>query len=78
MTDKAAAYANALYSDITVEHFKQVRDGKLWHGYSGAIYGCLVSTDKGYAFETRDEALDNAFLFRDQCIAIVQARRTKP
>ena len=67
LTDKVAAYANALDSDITVEPFKQVRDGKLWRGYSGAIYGCLVSTEKGYAFESRSEALDNARLFREQC-----------
>jgi hypothetical protein len=65
--DKATAYANALDTDITAEPFQQVRDGKLWRGYSGAIYGCLVSTDKGYAFEWKHEALENARLFREQC-----------
>lgn len=65
--DKAAAYANALDTDITAEPFQQVRDGKLWRGYSGAIYGVLVSTGKGYAFEWKHEAMENARLFREQC-----------
>ena len=71
-TDKVMAYANALDSDITAERFEQVRDGKLWRGYSGAIYGCLVSTDKGYAFDTRAEALENARTFRERCREICQ------
>ena len=71
-TDKVMAYANALDGDITAERFDQVRDGKLWRGYSGAIYGCLVSTDKGYAFDTRAEALENARTFRERCREICQ------
>ena len=66
-TDKTEAYANALDSDITAERFEQVRDGRLWRGYSGAIYGCMVCTDRGYAFDTPAEAIDNAILFRDKC-----------
>lgn len=74
LTDKAAAYANALDSDITAEPFQQVRDRKLWRGFSGAIYGRLVSTDQGYAFETRAEALENARLFRKKCREILRKR----
>lgn len=73
--DKVAAYANALDSDITAEPFEQVRNGKLWRGYSGAIYSCLVSTEKGYAFDTRFEALENAHMFRELCRDI-QRKRT--
>lgn len=67
MTDKAAAYANALDSDITAERFEQVRNSELWRGWAGAIYGCIVGTKNGYAFDTRADALENARWFREQC-----------
>jgi hypothetical protein len=67
LTDKVAAYANALDSDIDAERFEQVRDGKLWRGYAGTIYGYPVATDNGTTFDTRADALENARLFREQC-----------
>lgn len=67
LTDKAAAYANALDTDISAERFEQVRDGKLWRGYVGTIYGCMVATDNGTTFDTAAAALANAELFREQC-----------
>lgn len=65
--DKATAYANALDSDIAAEPWQQVRDGKLWRGYAGTIYGCPVATDNGATFDSRADALENARLFREQC-----------
>lgn len=65
--DKIDAYANALDSDITAESFKQVRDGKLWRGFIGTIYGCGVGTESGTVFNTRREAWTNAVKFRERC-----------
>lgn len=73
--DKIAAYANALDGDITAEPLKQVRDGKLWHGFIGAIYGCGVGTERGTLFNTRRGALANAFQFREQCCEIQKRKR---
>lgn len=67
LTDKVAAYANALDSDIDAERFEQVRDRKLWRGWIGTIYGAGVGTDAGYAFGTKYEAVENARLMREQC-----------
>ena len=67
LTDKVAAYANALDSDIDAERFQQVRDSKLWRGWMGTIYGCGVGTTAGFAFATKAEAVENAHRFRDQC-----------
>lgn len=74
LEDKIAAYANALDSDIAAQPWQQVRDGKLWRGYVGTIYGCPVATDKGYAFLYRSAALENARLMREQCREIVRKR----
>jgi len=70
LTDKVAAYANALDSDISAERFEQVRNSELWRGWAGTIYGCIVSTKNGYAFETKAEAIKNALWFREQCMDI--------
>lgn len=67
LTDKVAAYANALDSDIAVEPFNQVRNSVLWRGFVGTIYGCPVATDNGATFDSRADALENARLFREQC-----------
>ncbi len=67
LTDKAAAYANALDSDMAAQPWQQVRDGKLWRGYVGTIYGCPVATDSGATFDSAAAALANAELFREQC-----------
>lgn len=66
-TDKVAAYANALDSDIGAERFQQVRNSELWRGWMGTIYGCGVGTKNGYAFDTKAEAVENARIMRDQC-----------
>lgn len=78
LTDKVAAYANALDTDIGTVPFKQVRDSRLWVGYSGTIHGCMIGTEKGFAFPTPREALDNAYLMREQCREIVEKRKAKP
>lgn len=65
--DKVTAYANALDSDVAAERFEQVRDSKLWRGWVGTIYGCMVATDNGTTFDTAPAALANAELFREQC-----------
>lgn len=67
LTDKAAAYANALDSDMAAQPWQQVRDGQLWRGYVGTIYGCPVATDNGTTFDTAAAAMANAELFREQC-----------
>ena len=74
LTDKVAAYANALDDDIDAEQFKQVRNGTLWRGYVGTIYGCMVATENGYAFQSRRDALENARQMREQCREIVRGR----
>jgi hypothetical protein len=66
-TDKVAAYANALDSDIGAERLQQVRNSELWRGWMGTIYGCGVATTAGYAFDTKAEALENARTMREQC-----------
>ena len=72
--DKAAAYANALDSDIAAESWQQVRASKLWRGFVGTIYGCPVGTDNGTMFDTAADALANAKLMREQCRDIVRTR----
>lgn len=74
LTDKVAAYANALDDDIDAERFEQVRNGALWRGWIGTIYGAGVGTEAGYAFCTKNKALENARLMRKQCREIVRAR----
>jgi hypothetical protein len=74
LTDKVAAYANALDSDIDAERFEQVRNRALWRGWIGTIYGSMVGTNAGYAFPTKSEAVGNARLAREQCRDIVRAR----
>lgn len=74
LTDKVAAYANALDSDIDAERFEQVRNRALWRGWIGTIYGAGIGTNAGYAFTTRNEAIGNARLAREQCREIVRAR----
>lgn len=78
LTDKVAAYANALDSDINIDQFKQVRSGYLWSGYAGTIHGCMIGTEKGFAFPTPREALDNAYLMREQCRAVLAKRKATP
>lgn len=65
--DKATAYAIALDSDVAAQRLQQVRDGKLWRGYVGTIYGCMVATENGTTFDTYADALANARLFRERC-----------
>lgn len=43
--------------------------------YGGTIYGCMVATEKGYAFQSRRDALENARQMREQCREIVKGRR---
>ncbi len=71
LTDKAAAYANALDSDISARRFEQVRKSNLWRGWIGTIYGSEVGTsERGYAFDQIEDAIENAKLMREQCRAI--------
>lgn len=74
LDDKAAAYANALDSDIAAVSWQQVRASKLWRGFVGTIYGWPVGTDNGTMFDTAADALANAKLMREQCREIVRTR----
>ncbi len=74
LSDKIAAYANALDSDIDAERFEQVRNRALWRGWIGTIYGAGVGTEAGYAFCTKNDALANAKRMREQCRDIVRGR----
>lgn len=74
MTDKIAAYAMALESDINTERFQVVENSKLQTYWIGTVYGGWVATDAGYKFKTPEEAWDNAGKFIEQCAAIVSDR----
>lgn len=74
--DKVAHYAKAMDWDISAMSWEQVRDGKLWRGYAGTIYGKPVGTEAGgLLFDHRDEALENARRMRDECRAIMAERQ---
>lgn len=72
LTDKLSAFAIALDSDIDAERLEQVRDSKLWRGWIGTIYGVGVSTEAGYAFCTKHDAMVNAKLMRERCRDILR------
>ena len=74
MTDKIAAYAMALDSDINTERFQVVENSKLQTYWIGTVYGGGVATDAGYKFKTPEEAWDNASKFIEQCAEIVSER----
>ena len=74
MTDKIAAYAMALESDINTERFQVVENSKLQTYWIGTVYGGGVATDAGYKFKTPEEAWDNASKFIEQCASIVSER----
>ena len=77
MTDKIAAYAMALQSDINTERFKVVENSKLQTYWIGTVYGGGVATEAGYKFNTPEEAWDNASRFIEQCAEIVSERLNK-
>lgn len=77
MTDKIAAYAMALQSDINTERFQVVENSKLETYWIGTVYGGGVATDAGYKFKTPTEAWDNASLFIEKCAEIVSERLSK-
>lgn len=77
VTDKIAAYAMALQSDINTERFQVVENGKLQTYWMGTVYGGGVATDAGYKFKTPEEAWDNASRFIEQCAEIVSERLSK-
>lgn len=77
MTDKIAAYAMALQSDINTERFQVVESGKLQTYWIGTVYGGGVATDAGYKFNSPTEAWDNASRFIEQCAEIVSERLSK-
>jgi hypothetical protein len=77
MTDKIAAYAMALQSDINTERFQVVENSKLQTYWIGTVYGGGVATDAGYKFKTPTEAWDNASRFIEQCAEIVSERLSK-
>lgn len=77
MTDKIAAYAMALQSDINTERFQVVENSKLQTYWVGTVYGGGVATEAGYKFKTPQEAWDNASRFIDECAGIVSERLSK-
>lgn len=77
MTDKIAAYAMALQSDINTERFQVVEKSKLETYWIGTVYGGGVATDAGYKFKSPEEAWDNASRFIEQCAEIVSERLSK-
>lgn len=68
--DKARVYAMALPDDISATRHEVVEKGKLWRGWMGTVYGQRVGTEKGFKFETFEQAKANACLFVEQCRAI--------
>ena len=77
VTDKIAAYAMALQSDINAERFQVVENSRLQTYWIGTVYGGGVATDAGYKFKTPEEARDNASRFIEQCAEIVSERLSK-
>lgn len=70
---KLHAYAIALDDDIGAQRIEQVRDGKLWRGWIGTIYGVKVGTTKGALFDSHAEALENARMMREQCRQAIES-----
>lgn len=76
--DKIEAYAAALDSDIGAERLQQVVNGKMEKFWIGTVYGGGVATDRGYKFQTREEARDNASWFVERCAEILSERKAAP
>lgn len=74
LPDKVAIYAAALQSDINAERFQQVVDSKLKTYWIGTVYGGGVATERGYKFDTPEEAWENASAFVERCAEIVSER----
>ena len=72
--DKIEIYAAALQSDINSERFQQVVDSKLKTYWIGTVYGGGVATERGYKFDTPEEAWENASAFVERCAEIVSER----
>ena len=72
--DKIEIYAAALQSDINSERFQQIVDSKLKTYWIGTVYGDGVATARGYKFDTRGEAWENASAVVERCAEIVSER----
>lgn len=59
-------YSKATPSDAGTKSWQQVRNGRLWKGYIGTVFGKPVSTEKGALFDTRKEAKENALFFIEE------------
>lgn len=72
--DKLAAYAEALDSDVGAKVHRRVVDGKVKALYGGTVYGAFVMTEKGSAFDTYEQAYENAKLFVEQAKQALETR----
>lgn len=75
--NNAWAFSIAEDSDISARQFDQVLQGKLWRGWVGTIYGCMVGTEKGMLANHRLDAIENARMMREQCRAIHRSENPK-
>ena len=64
--DMIAFYSKAIPDDAGSKAWQQVRNGKLWKGYVGTVFGRPVSTERGALFDTRKEARANALFFIEE------------
>ncbi len=75
--DKLAAYAMATDDDIAAVRFEQVRNGAVWRGYVGTVYGCKIQGGDQFGFETYEEAVADAHKFVEQAAAAISDRAAK-
>lgn len=72
--DRIAGYAAALDTDINAVRYPLVVAGKVKHFFAGTVYGALVATQSGTTFDTFEEARENACLFVQQCVDVLNKR----
>ena len=64
--DMMEYYSKATPDDAGSKAWQQVRNGHLWKGYVGTVFGKPVSTERGALFDTRKEARANALFFIEE------------
>ena len=64
--DMMEYYSKATLDDAGSKGWQQVRNGRLWKGYVGTVFGKPVSTERGALFDTRKEARANALFFIEE------------
>ena len=73
--EKLQHYASA--KRITVQVIHQFEGGDFVRYFCGKLRGKIVSTNNGYKFKTKQDAWQNAFNFRADCIAELNRDREK-